>query len=139
MGVIFDVRSDEIVVAVLWLTCARRRGHRTLVSKPPRCSVRRSSRGTRRRATRVRQSHQRNVTGESTFLLDRQFTRNWGGFVEYVGDFPESGGNRQLLHFGTAVRLTNNEQLDFHVGVGLTAAAADHFVGLGYSFRFFAK
>jgi hypothetical protein len=24
-------------------------------------------------------------------------------FVEYIGDFPESGGSRQLLHFGTAL------------------------------------
>jgi hypothetical protein len=85
------------------------------------------------------QGDQRNVTGESTFLLDRQFTRNWSGFVEYVGDFPDRGGNRQLLHFGTALRLTNDQQLDFHIGVGLTSAAADHFVGFGYSFRFFAK
>jgi hypothetical protein len=26
--------------------------------------------------------------------------------------------------------------LDFHVGVGLTSAAVNHFIGVGYSFRF---
>ena len=58
---------------------------------------------------------------------------------EYVGDFPERGGSLQLLHFGTALKVTNNQQLDFHVGVGLTPAAADRIIGFGYSFRFFAK
>ena len=81
------------------------------------------------------QGNGRNVTGEATFLLDRQLKRNWGAFAEYVGDFPEHGGTRQLMHFGTSLRVTNNQQIDFHVGVGLTATAADHFVGFGYSFR----
>lgn len=77
----------------------------------------------------------RNVTGETTFLLDRQLTKTWDAFLEYAGDFPESGTPRHLLHFGTALKLTPNQQLDFHVGVGLSAAAPSHYVGLGYSFR----
>ena len=28
------------------------------------------------------------------------------------------------------------QQLDLHVGVGISAAAVDHFVGIGYSFCF---
>jgi len=28
------------------------------------------------------------------------------------------------------------QQLDFHFGVGLSSAAVDHFIGIGYSFRF---
>ena len=62
---------------------------------------------------------------------------------EYVRDFPERGGSRQLLHFGTALKGTNNRQLDFHVDVdvdvGLTPAAADRIIGFGYSSWFFAK
>jgi len=85
------------------------------------------------------QANQRNLTGESTLLVDRQLTRNWSAFAEYVGDFPERGGSRQLLHFGTAVKVRNTQQVDFHVGVGLTPAAVHHFFGFGYSFRFFAK
>jgi hypothetical protein len=27
-------------------------------------------------------------------------------------------------------------QIDFHVGVGLSSAAVDHLIGIGYSFRF---
>jgi len=42
-----------------------------------------------------------------------------------------------LLHFGTALKITKQQQIDFRVGVGLSSAAAvDHLVGIGYSFRF---
>jgi hypothetical protein len=62
----------------------------------------------------------------------------WDAFVEYVGDFPERGGTRQLVQFGTAWKLgkRQQQQLDFHVSVGLTSAAVSHFMGVGYSFRF---
>jgi hypothetical protein len=84
------------------------------------------------------QDHSHNLTGESTLLLDRQLTTPWDAFVEYVADFPERGGTRQLVQFGTALKLgkRQQQQLDFHVGVGLTSAAVNHFIGVGYSFRF---
>jgi outer membrane putative beta-barrel porin/alpha-amylase len=78
----------------------------------------------------------RNVTGETTFLLDRQLTKPWDAFVEYAGDFPERGGPRHLIHIGTAYKPTPHQQLDLHFGVGLSSAAVDHFIGVGYSFRF---
>lgn len=81
------------------------------------------------------QGRTRNVTGESAFLLDRQLTRPWDAFVEYAGDFPEFGGPQHLLHFGTALKITRQQQIDFHVGVGLSSAAVDHLIGIGYSFR----
>jgi hypothetical protein len=46
------------------------------------------------------QGRTRNVTGESTFLVDRQLTKPWDAFVEYAGDFPENGGTRHLLTSG---------------------------------------
>ncbi len=82
------------------------------------------------------QGRTRNLTGESTILLDRQLTGPWDAFVEYAGDFPESGGSRHLLHFGTAIKVAKRQQFDFHYGVGLSLAAVDHFIGIGYSFRF---
>ena len=82
------------------------------------------------------QGRTRNLTGESTILLDRQLTGPWDAFVEYAGDFPERGGSRHLLHFGTAIKLAKQQQLDFHFGVGLSPASVDHFIGIGYSFRF---
>lgn len=82
------------------------------------------------------QGRWRNVTGETTFFIDRQLTKPWDAFVEYAGDFPETGGPRHVLHFGTACKLSPQQQIDFHVGVGLSGAAVDHIVGAGYSFRF---
>lgn len=76
------------------------------------------------------------VVGESTILVDRQFTKAWDAFTQYAGDFPQSGGPRHLLHFGTAYKIRPQHQLDLHLGFGLSAAAVDHFVGIGYSFRF---
>jgi outer membrane putative beta-barrel porin/alpha-amylase len=78
----------------------------------------------------------RNVTGEATFLFDRQLTKPWDAFVEYAGDFPEVGGPRHLLHFGTAFKVAKMQQIDFHVGVGLSSATVDHLIGVGYSLRF---
>jgi len=85
------------------------------------------------------QSGARNLTGESTFLFDRQLTGSWDAFVEYAGDFPERGEPRHLLHAGTAYKLGLYQQLDLHVGAGLSRAAVDHFIGVGYSFRLQAR
>jgi hypothetical protein len=48
----------------------------------------------------------------------------------------EVGEPRHLLHVGTALKIAKQQQIDFHVGVALSSAAMDHFVGVGYSFRF---
>lgn len=82
------------------------------------------------------QGRTRNLTGQSTFLIDRQLTGPCDVFVEYAGSFSERGGPQHLLHFGTASKLAKRHQLDFHVGVGLSSAAPDHFIGVGYSFIF---
>ena len=76
------------------------------------------------------------MTSETTFLMDRQLTKTWDAFVEYAGDFPEQGGPRHLVHFGTAYKPTPHHQLDLHIGLGLSSAAVDQFIGVGYSFRF---
>jgi hypothetical protein len=76
------------------------------------------------------------VIGESSFLVDRQLTGPWDAFVEYVGDFPQAGAPRHLMHFGTAYKIAPKQQIDFHVGAGLSPAAVHHFIGIGYSFRF---
>lgn len=78
----------------------------------------------------------RNVNGQTTFLFDQQLTKLWDAFAEYAGDFPQRGGPQHLVHLGTAYKVTPQQQLDFHVGFGLSAAAVDRFIGFGYSFRF---
>jgi len=81
------------------------------------------------------QGARRNRTGQASFLLDRQLTSPWDAFLEYGGNFQQRGGPQHLLHAGTAFKITPNQQLDFHVGFGLSSAAADHFIGFGYSFQ----
>ena len=78
----------------------------------------------------------RNLTGQTSFYLDRQITSKWDAFVEYGGEYPQRGGPQHLIHTGTSYKLTSNQQFDFHFGFGLSSAAADHFVGFGYSFQF---
>jgi len=78
----------------------------------------------------------RNLTGQASFYLDRQLTSKWDAFLEYGGEYPRRGGPQHILHAGTSFKLTPNQQLDFHYGAGLSAAAVDHFVGFGYSFQF---
>lgn len=53
----------------------------------------------------------RNLTGEATFLMDRQLTGPWDAFAEYAIDIPESGGPRELPHFGAAYKLGPLQQL----------------------------
>jgi hypothetical protein len=76
------------------------------------------------------------VIGESTFLVDRQLTGPWDAFVEYAGDFPQPGTPRHLLRIGTAYKIAPKQQIDLHVGAGLSPSAVHHFIGIGYSFRF---
>jgi hypothetical protein len=85
------------------------------------------------------QAGARNLTGESTFLFDRQLNGPCDAFVEYAGDFAERGTPRHLLHFGTAYKLGRLHQIDLHFGAGLSRAAVDRFIGIGYSFRFQAR
>ena len=76
----------------------------------------------------------RDFTGELTFVLDRQLTKPWDAFIEYAGDFPERTGSRQILHFGSAYKLSPRQQIDFQLGAGLSNAAPNVFFGVGYSF-----
>jgi hypothetical protein len=77
---------------------------------------------------------ERNFTREATVLFDRQLTDPWDAFLEYAVDTPQRGGSRQILHAGTAYKLTPHQQIDLHGAVGLTSAAAHSFVGVGYSY-----
>jgi hypothetical protein len=77
---------------------------------------------------------ERNVTREATVLFDRQLTDPWDAFLEYAVDTAQRGGSRQILHAGTAYKLTAHQQIDLHGAVGLTSAAAHSFFGVGYSY-----
>jgi hypothetical protein len=72
-------------------------------------------------------------TREATVLFDRQLTDPWDAFLEYAVDAPQRGGTRSILHAGTAYKLTPQQQLDLHLAVGLSDAAARWYIGVGYS------
>jgi len=78
----------------------------------------------------------RSPTWEATFYVEKQLTKPWDVFAEYVGDYPKRGGPIQIVHFGTAFKVTPLHQVDFHFGFGLSHAAPARFIGVGYSFRF---
>lgn len=82
------------------------------------------------------ESGRRNVTGQSSVYFDRQITAPWDAYVEYSGAFPQRGGPQHIIDFGTAYKPTPHQQLDFHCSFGLSAAAPDHSIGVGYSVRF---
>jgi len=56
-------------------------------------------------------------------------------FAEYVGGFPVNGGTSQLFNSGGGYRITDTQQIDFHIGFGLNHNTPAYVFGLGYSFR----
>jgi hypothetical protein len=77
----------------------------------------------------------RNLTWEPTFVLQRDLSRSFDVFTEYGGDYPQRGGAKQTIHFGTAYRINSTNQIDFHFGFGLSPSTPQRFFAAGYSFR----
>ena len=73
---------------------------------------------------------------ETTFVVEKKVTERTSLFVEYVGDYPNNGSPSQLLNSGGLYRLSPNQQVDFHVALGLNHNAPSYIVGIGYSVRF---
>jgi hypothetical protein len=73
---------------------------------------------------------------ETTLVIEKKVTERASLFVEYVGDYPENGSPTQLLNSGALYRLSPNQQVDFHVALGLNHNAPSYIVGVGYSVRF---
>jgi Putative MetA-pathway of phenol degradation len=74
-------------------------------------------------------------SNESTFVIEKEFGERSFLFVEYVGDFPVNGGASQLFNSGGGYRITETQQVDFHIGFGLNRNAPTYIFGVGYSFR----
>jgi hypothetical protein len=73
---------------------------------------------------------------EATFVVEKKVTERASLFLEYVGDYPVNGSSAQLVNSGGLYRLTPNQQLDFHLALGLNRNAPSYIVGVGYSVRF---
>jgi Putative MetA-pathway of phenol degradation len=76
------------------------------------------------------------IAGETTFVIEREFAKKAFLFVEYVGDYHEHGGPSYLFNSGGGYRITDTQQIDFHVAIGLNDNAPSYIFGIGYSFRF---
>jgi len=75
------------------------------------------------------------LSTEVTFALEREVTERFFLFMEYVGDNHVHGGPSYLFNSGGGYRITPNQQIDFHIGVGLNDNAPAYIFGVGYSFR----
>lgn len=82
------------------------------------------------------QGNGRNLTGQSSMELDRGIGKRTDIFGEYSGSFPGKGRPQHTLDFGALYLLGKRQQVDVDGGFGLSSAATDHFVGIGYSVRF---
>lgn len=78
----------------------------------------------------------RNVTGQGTLYFDRQLTSLIDAWAEYSGSFAQHGGPQNIISLGACMKPTPHQQIDFHWSYGLSAAAPDYSVGLGYTVRF---
>jgi len=79
--------------------------------------------------------HVNKFSNQSTFAVEKEFGERSFLFVEYVGDFPLNGGTGQLINSGGGYRITDTQQIDFHIGVGLNRNSPAYIFGVGYSFR----
>ena len=68
-------------------------------------------------------------------MAEKEISGSWSIFVEYAGDFAQQGSPKQITHFGTAYRITPRQQIDFHLGFGVSTAGPEHFLAVGYSIR----
>jgi Putative MetA-pathway of phenol degradation len=76
------------------------------------------------------------LTTQTTFVVEREFGKKAFLFVEYVGDYHVHGGPSYMINSGGGYRITDTQQIDFHVAVGLNDNAPSYIFGIGYSFRF---
>jgi Putative MetA-pathway of phenol degradation len=76
------------------------------------------------------------LSTETTFVIEREFGKQGFLFIGYVGDYHEHGVPSYPFNSGGGYRITNTQQIDFHIGIGLNDNAPAYIFGVGYSFRF---
>jgi hypothetical protein len=77
-----------------------------------------------------------NPTFEPTFALGRSFAGNHGTVTaEYAGIYDHQQPS-QILDGYVQWRPNMHQQVDLESGFGLNRSSPDHFLGVGYSFRF---
>jgi hypothetical protein len=74
-------------------------------------------------------------TTEATFTVEKRVTSRADVFVEYVGDYRAVGASTQLFNVGGGYLLTDTQQVDAHLAIGLNRNSPNYIVGIGYSVR----
>lgn len=71
-----------------------------------------------------------------TLVFGTGFKPDWGAFFELAAEIPDEGESAVLFHTGITWAQTARRQWDAHVAAGLSDAAPDMEVGVGYSVAF---
>ncbi len=65
--------------------------------------------------------------------------KNWYGYVEAFGSVRKNEKPQHAVDGGLAYYFSPDSKIDFSAGFGLSEEAVDHYVAVGYSFRFSTK
>lgn len=71
-----------------------------------------------------------------TLVFGTEFRPRWGTFFELAAEIPDQGGSAVVFHTGVTWAAAPSRQWDAHVAIGLSDAAPDVQVGVGYSVGF---
>lgn len=61
--------------------------------------------------------------------------KNWYGYIEAFGSVKKNEKPEHAIDGGIACYFSDNSKIDFSAGYGLSDAAVDWYVAIGYSFR----
>jgi outer membrane putative beta-barrel porin/alpha-amylase len=70
-----------------------------------------------------------------TLSAARELRPGLSTFVEWVADVPDHGASSQFLHHGYTLAIYPDGQVDAHIGLGVSEAAPDFSVGVGFTVR----
>lgn len=71
-----------------------------------------------------------------TFSPGFDFGRKWYGYVEIFGFVQRDASPENSVDAGIAYYITSNTRIDLSYGQGISAAAQDNYIAIGFSFRF---
>jgi hypothetical protein len=72
-----------------------------------------------------------------TFAPGFNIGEKWYAYIEAFGAFRKHEPAQNSLDGGLAYYVSNNVKFDISAGVGISEAAPDHYIALGFSFRFY--
>ena len=74
-----------------------------------------------------------------TFAPGFNIGKKWYGYIEAFGSLRKNEKPQHAVDGGIAYYFSDDSKIDFSGGFGLSKEAIDHYVAIGYSFRFNTK